>query len=64
MKHILIPFTTLVFIMGCGLMNNPKEESEEIHVPQQITVEIPAILKSDNNKTYPRDNPQKSRWYN
>lgn len=37
--------------MGCGLMNNPKEEDKTITIPQKISVETPDILKLDTNKS-------------
>ena len=66
MKHIFILLTILVFLIGCGLMNNSKGETEvpkKIHVPQKITVEIPAILQktTTNNQT---KKTQHSNWYN
>ena len=67
MKHIFIQFTVLMSIMGCGLMNNPKEdtkdEDKQIHVPQKVTVKIPDILEKDNNKTHLKEKHQKSKWY-
>ncbi len=64
MKQIFLPLITLSLFMGCGLMNNPKEEEKAIHVPQKITIELPKILKSDSNKTEPQKKREDSdKWY-
>ncbi len=65
MKYIILPSTVLFLILGCGVMNSPQEEGERIHVPQDITVKLPNILTSDNNKTN-REEKRKAtkRWYN
>ena len=64
MKHIFIPFTISIFILGCGVMNNPKEDNEPIHVPQKITVEIPDILiKNDSNTSSLKKSTKQKQWY-
>jgi len=66
MQHIFTTSIILVFFMGCGLMDNPKgegEESQKIHVPQKITVEIPTILKKSTSEKQTKK-IRKSSWYN
>lgn len=70
MKHIFIPLSTVIFLIGCGLMSNPKEtpqktpqESQKIHVPQNITVGIPKELQQTKSSS----SNQKMRqgyWFN
>ncbi len=64
MKHVILSSTLLFLILGCGVMNNPKEEGEQIHVPQNITIKLPNILISDNNKTHIEKRKATKRWYN
>jgi len=53
MKLIFTTTIILVLFTGCGLMDNPKgedEESQKIHVPQKITIEMPTILKKSSTE--------------
>ena len=64
MRHIILLSVVLFLILGCGVMNSPQEE-ERIHVPQDITVKLPDILTSDNNKTNREEKKKPTkRWYN
>lgn len=66
MKHIFIPLSTVIFLIGCGLMSNPKDtpqESQKIHVPQNITVEIPkALQQTPSNST--NQKMRQGYWFN
>lgn len=65
MKYIILPSTILFLILGCGVMSTPNEEGERIHVPQNITVKLPDILTSDNNKSRTKEKIKPiNRWYN
>lgn len=64
MKQIILLSIIFFSILGCGLMNNPKENDEQIHVPQDITIETPKILKLDDNKNQVQKHQKYSRWYN
>jgi len=65
MKYIILPSTILFLILGCGVMGTSKENGEKIHVPQNITIKLPNILTSDNNKSQIKEKKKPiHHWYN
>lgn len=66
MKAIFAPLTITLVLLGCGLMNNPKEtpkETQKIHVPQTITVEIPKALQQTTSSSNNQKMTQR-HWFN